>query len=290
MNRNKIKSMVDDLNDKLIRNIGDEIETLTIVGSYAFGKMSESHPDINLFLCLNEHADAMTYIKLSNVLAEIIKEYASSFVVRPDYRPFKFPYPFLKGKEEVFVNLIIVNIKDKDGDFPFGLPKHFLNGIKQARKVVYGNDILGKMDFDFDRDYLLMAGVLYLNIFKFQLLRAPISYDLDKDFHLVFNECLTNGKMIAYLGIEIALTDEEIKNKEYMNYIFNKENMVKFYEQKYNNKASKAVELILEGRKEYNVWKKDKDRAREMFTASYDLCNMIDEKIKTLLSERRTDQ
>lgn len=284
MNKNKIKSMIKDLNDKLIEDIGDEIETLTIVGSYAFEKMSESHPDINLFLCLNEIANAMTYIKISNVLTEIIKKYSESFIVRPDYRPFKFPYPYFKGKDEVFVNLIIVNIKDKEGDFPFGLPKHFLNGIKQARKVVYGNDILGGMDFDFDKNYLLMAGVLYLNIFKFQLLRAPISYDMDKDFDLVFNECLTNGKMIAYMGVEIVLTDEEIKSKKYMEYISNKESMIRFYKENYGGKASKLIDFILSGRANYLSWKNKKEKSIEMFKAGFELSEIVDEMLKYQLN------
>lgn len=275
----KIKDMVDDLTGKLIKEISDKTETLTIVGSYAFDKISESCPDINLFLCLKENANAETYLKISNVLTEIINKYSDDFIVRPDFRPFKFPYPFYKGDYEVFVNLIVVSMKDKKGDFPFGLPKHFLNGIKQARKVLYGSDVLGDTNFDFDKNYLLMAGKLYLNIFKFQLLRAPLSYDMSKDFDLAFNESLKNGKMIAYLGVEIVLTEEEIRNGEYMKYIANKESMVDFYKERYGKAASQFVVFLLQARDNYGAWKKNKRKAKDTFKMAYGLCDIVHDKL-----------
>ncbi|GAI58048.1 unnamed protein product, partial [marine sediment metagenome] len=160
---------------------------------------------------------------------------------------------------------------------------NFLYGIKQSRKVIFGNDILGEIDFSFNKNYLLKIAPIDLKIFKFQLLRSPLSYDLDNDFDLFLNECLVLGKMISYLGVEIVLTDDEIKNGDHLNYIFNKRNMLRLYREKYNQEVSKNVEYILYVRENYRILKKLKSNAIKLFRASYNLEIEVERKLKEVI-------
>lgn len=105
MNQNELKIKIDeavnDLISQLKEQISDKIECLALTGSYAINKISLDKPDVNIFLCLNEKASADTYIEIGEILTDLVNKYSDYFSIKPEFRPFKFPSPFVE-KEPKF--------------------------------------------------------------------------------------------------------------------------------------------------------------------------------------------
>ncbi len=279
MNQNELKTKIDkavnDLISQLKEQVSDKIECLALTGSYAINKMSLDKPDVNIFLCLNEKASADTYIKIGEILTDLVNKYSDYFSIKPEFRPFKFPSPFVKKEPEVLMNLNICSILDKEGEFPFGVPKSVLIGFLNMQKVVYGKDVLGSLNLNFDKEYIIKVAFRDLPIMRIQLKNAPLAYNLKKDLSLLMNESIVNGKTTAYLGVELALTDEELKNNQALEFIQDKEKMVSFFEKRYSPKTADFVKEILEARKNFNSWKNDKEKVYQTFKAAHNLAEDV---------------
>lgn len=59
-----------------------------------------------------------------------------------------------------------------------------------------------------------------------------LSHDED-EYDLFFNEVLTTAKNFVSLGVEIAMSDEELAENKYVYYVENKEKLVDFYKERY---------------------------------------------------------
>lgn len=282
--------MVDEFLQDLRTSIGDHIRSLCVVGSYVLKRVSKSHPDVNIFLCLKHDAPSEVYLRIGEILTKTIRNYSDYFTVRPDFRPYRFPYPLDKGKPEVFLNLIIVDDAEVTGDFPFGLPKNFLNGIKQSRRLEFGEDILRDMDLSFDRKYLLKMAYQYIDIFSFQLVRIPLSFDIDRDFDQILNESMICGKMLAYLGVELAQSDKELASGEHARYIEDKRRMIDFYRLRYGKNAADAVKFILEARDNYDRWKRSKEKALKTFGNAVEISRILKAKLYSLSENDSTTE
>ena len=273
--KSKIDRAVNDLISQLKERIGDKIECLALVGSYAIDKMSLDKPDVNIFLCLNEKASADTYLEIGEILTNLIHKYSDYFSIRPEFRPFKFPSPFIKKEPEVLINLNVHSILDKEGEFPFGVPKSVLKGFLSMQKVIYGKDVLGSLNLDFDKEYIIKVAFRDLSIMRMQLKNAPLAYNLKKDLSLLMHESIIHGKTIAYLGVELATPDEELKSGRTLEFIRDKEKLVLFFKKRYNEETAGFVKKILEARKNFNSWKNEEEKVYEIFRAAYNLAEVV---------------
>jgi len=277
--KTELDAMMEDLFSRLQLGLEDALEGVTLTGSYAIGKFSPSRPDINFFLFLKPNPPAKIYLTLGEIFTDLIDRYADTFIIRPEFRPFKFSQPRGKGKLEVFLNPLIADLGEKLADPPFGISKNVLHGMKEMRKVTYGPDILGEMDLTFGKEAVVKSALRDLSIFKVQLIRAPSTYDLNKDYPLLFNESFIIGKMTLGWGLEVASSDEELRKGNHLEYFKNKEKMVDFYKKNYGGAAAESVKTILDARDHYIEWKDDKGKAYLLFTEAYNLINTVWDKL-----------
>ena len=94
-------------------------------------------------------------------------------------------------------------------------------------------------------------------------------------------QALTNGKNMCYLGIEVAMTEEELSSKVYTNYIRNKETIADFYRERYGEDAAEIVKKIFDAREHYLTYKRDAKKAIEIFDAALKIGEIIQYKLFT---------
>lgn len=278
METQELKKNLDDMLDHLFLELRKRLESslrgIALTGSYTTGKFSSSRPDINFFLFL-EGPSAQTYLALGEVFTDLIRKYEGTFVIRPEFRPFKFPYPVAQKGVEVFINPLIADLAEKDLDHPFGISKPVLHGTQQMRKVIFGPDILGSLDLSFGKKEVIEAALRDLAIFKLQLIRAPSTYVLDEDISLLFNEALIVGKMTIGWGVEVCSSDKELRDGDHLKYLKDRKKTMEFYRKNVSPEAANSVKTILEARDKYGEWKNDKEKAYLVFTESYNLLNVV---------------
>lgn len=278
-----LDKMLNELFAELKKQMGKNLKGITLTGSYVTGKFSPSRPDINFFLFIGPNPPAKTCLALGKVLTWLIEKYDGKFAIRPEFRPFKYPYPTAKKGLEVFINPLLADLAEKDADPPFGISVPVLNGMSAVRKVTFGPDFLGNLDLTFGKEVIIKSALRDLSIFKLQLMRAPSAYNLNRDYQLLFNESLICGKMAIGWGIEVASSDEELKSGAHLKYIKNRKETIDYYKKYYDEKTAKSVEIILEARDKYDSWKKDKQKAFLVFTEAYNLISTIWKKLLSQL-------
>lgn len=280
----KLDELINDLSSLLKERIGGSCEGLTLVGSCAVGKMSLARPDIGIFLPLKKGTSPDVFLSIGEIFTELIEKYKGTFAIRPEFRPFKFSYPLNKKDLEVFISGSIVRIEEKDLEFPFGIPKNVLAGMRRARKVLWGQDILEEIDTSVDKAYLVKASFRDVGMFRLQLSLTPSIYNLNTDYDMLFSEALNWGKMATRWGIAVAATEEETKSGEYLSKFANLQDMIPFYEERYGLEIAKSVEVILEARDKYDQWKNDKEKAYFVYKEAYNLIEAIWEKLLSVSS------
>lgn len=261
------------LNSQMQSRLGDRIETLMYLGSYAQGRISLDRPDINYVLIWKNRGTSDDYLTLGEILSEAISEFLDRFVVRPEFRPYKFSYPVARKERDVFVNISCFDMADKDRKF--FLPEYVLDGFKHSRKMLYGTDVFADMEFEVTKQSILESAMRKLASHKIQLDRVPLTYDIERDFDLIFNESLDHGKNVAYFGVEVAMTDDQIRSKEYLEVIGDKRKLMQFYERHYSEDAGSALRTVLESRDHYKMWKNERQRAVDVYRAAFLLHNEV---------------
>jgi len=256
------------------QKLNARIESLYAVGSYAFGKMSMDRPDLNFLLILSEYATPSDYLVIGEICREIPKDFRKHCSVRVEFRPFRYIYPKIRSSYDVFLNPIIVSTNEiRMRGMIFS--KWFTEGMKGTNKLLFGKDFLPSVSVGTISKQDIFQGALFdLPFFTIPLTRAPAQYD-DDECDLLFNEALTNGKNICYLGIEIAMNENELKEKKYLNYIENKETIADFYNEHYGKEASKIVATIFEAREHYLEYKNCREKADEMFDCALRIADHV---------------
>src|SRR3989304_7546957 len=277
MNDKNVHSKIEDLtkflSEEINSKLGKRVHSLMYVGSYAKGKISKSRPDINYVLIWEVRGTADDYLTLGKILTEATSKFLKHFVIRPEFRPFKFGYPIQRKMYEVFINISCLN--SVDNNQKFFLPDYVLDGFKHSRKMIFGTDVFGNMEFNVTKQGLLAGAMQKLASHKIQLDRIPLVYNLDKDIDLVFNESLDHGKNLAYFGVEVAMSEEEIKKKDYLTVIEDKSRLLEFYEQGFPPPATAALKIILDSRDHYREWKNDWGHAVEVYKAAFMLHGLL---------------
>jgi len=288
MNEEQKKILVEDVAknfEKACKKVlGERLHSFYMVGSYAFGKISLDRPDINYLLILKESAIPKDYLKLGDICREIVETFKKQCSVRIEFRPFRYIYPKIRKDYDVFLNPIVLSLQEIKG-MGCIFNKWFTEGLKSANKLLFGSDLLPTLEVgEITREDIFQGAIFDLSFFIIPLTRAPAQYDED-EFDLLFNEAMTNGKNICYLGIELAMNDEELKNKEYVNYIQSKETIVDFYKERYGEEAAILVFKIFDARENYLQYKKDPQKAKEMFEVAVTLGDLV--KFKLFSSMKR---
>ena len=258
--------------------LGKRLESLYVTGSYAFNKISLDRPDINFLLILKGRATPDDYLTHGEICHQIIDRFNGDCSIRIEFRPFRYLYPKVRREYDVFLNPILISV-DEIRDMGCIFTKWFTEGLKSSNKLLYGNDFLSTIETEEITMQDLFKGAMFdLPFFMIPLTRAPAQYD-ESDTDLLFNEALVNGKMMSYLGMELALTEKELRNKVFVKYIQNKETIVSFYKERYGAHTGSLVSKIYEARKNYLKYKNDPERAKEIFKAALQLGEAIQRKL-----------
>ncbi len=284
MNDNEKMALVSEVTksfeDLCKKELENRLNSLYIVGSYAFGKISLDRSDVNFLLILKEKATSEDYLIIGKICRKVVKKFQDKCSVRIEFRPFRYIYPKIKRDYDVFLNPIIQSVEEiKNRGCIFN--KWFTEGMKNANKLLYGEDFLKTIEVGEITKQDVFQGALFdLAFFTIPLLRAPAQYDEDEQ-DLLFNEALTNGKNMCYLGIEVAMTEEELSSKAYTNYIRNKETIADFYRERYGEDAAEIVKKIFDAREHYLTYKRDAKKAIEIFDAALKIGEIIQYKLFT---------
>lgn len=279
MKKKWIDEMMDDFYSRLEEEC-DKLKSITVTGSYSTGKISLSRPDINLMVFFEPRLTAETSLKLGEIFSDLMEKYSEHFALRAEFRPFRFTQPQIQKAEEVFLNPLFLNMADKDMEpFPFGIKDDILEGMKSMREVVYGEDVMDEVELTVNLKRVIMGESQILPIMNYHLWRAPLIYGRE-DVYSFFNESFMLGKLAMYDGVELALSEEELSDKVYVEYISEKEKLRGFYRERYGEGMEDVVDTLLKARSNYNEWKNDPSKAREIFKTSFKMLNVLKEKLE----------
>ena len=76
-------------------------------------------------------------------------------------------------------------------------------------------------------------------------------------------------------GVTLALDENELAEKRWLQFVTDKEKLVQFYEERYDKATAKNVQLMLEVRDNWLKHKKDPEMAINMFRAAIEICTRI---------------
>ncbi|MFH0987147.1 MAG: hypothetical protein V1911_03835, partial [Candidatus Micrarchaeota archaeon] len=258
--------------------LGKRLESFYIFGSYAFGKVSLDRPDINLLFIFKEKAGPKDFLKIGELCRETADKFQDKCSVRFEFRPFRYLYPKVKREYDIFINPAITDMASIQATGVV-FQKWFTEGLKNANKLVHGSDVLKTIKVgDVTTEDLMKFGMMDLLFFQLPLERAPAQYGKSESEFLL-NESLCNAKNIAYLGIEMAMTDGELKQKKYVEYIQDKQKMIDFYKERYGAELSKKVAKVLDARDNYIKYKNSRAKAEEIFGIALELADAVKYKL-----------
>jgi predicted nucleotidyltransferase len=264
-----IDKLVSFLNLRIKRKLGNRLESVYVVGSYTQGKISLSRPDINWLLVHKDSIQDDSRWKLGEILTEAIDKFIDDFVIRPEFRPFKFSYPAKRG-QELFVNVSIVTNASSPDDFKKRnsfIPEYVFEGFKATRSLIFGKDILKGINFQVSKRSIHADAINKIASHKIQLDRIPLTYHLKRDIDLVFNESLSHGKNLLFFGVELLMSDKELKQRKFLDICGNHDKLLKFYKTRFPEVLD-YVQEILEAKKNFENWKSKPDKVKSLYFAS----------------------
>lgn len=263
--------------EKCQAEISGELEALYLFGSYAFGKISMDLPDINYLLVLKEGVDPDVFLKNADILRQVCNQFKDSATVMPEFRPFRYPYPILKGADfDVTLCPQYARMEDRHGPVPFGWG-WVLEAALQSRKIVFGKDVLTDVHQPPPtRDYIkAFFGPTFSHIWL-PLERAPFQYSLPEESHLLMHEAHKVAQMASIgFGVTLALNDKELEEKKWVEFVTDKERLVQFYYERYDEASAKNVELMLEVRRNWLTHRDDPEMAIKMYKAAVSICTRL---------------
>jgi hypothetical protein len=283
--KQKIDEMVNEIVDNVASKLGTYIESITLSGSYATGKMSLERPNINILVFVKPEPPATLYLETGRILYSAGKKYSEFFRFRIDPFPFRFIYPIGNSDLEVSVNLNFYEIADKDLIMwmtpdkkiraPFGAPEPVIQSFKAMRKVVFGTDVLGNMEFHVTHQDILLNVLREFPTYRLQLTRAPMTYNIDKDYELLATEAIQIGKSCLNSAAAVLLDQESIEQGKHLELFDDKKKLLEFLQQNGSPNLAKWAEIILNARDNFLEVKNDKKKVLELYDAAYNVLNII---------------
>lgn len=280
----KLKKVIDnfigELIQKLITNLKDYLESITIAGSYGIKRISLQRPNVNILIFLKPHSQAHVILRIGEIIYQTSQNYLQYFSLKVDSFPFRLGLREGEKDLQLILSPRILFMDEKKDYPPFNIACNVLKGMREMRKVVYGSDPLENVNLEYSReDFLNWAYSDIGNLAKNMLILTPISYNLEKNKDLIVIESIGYGKMALTWGTELFLNDKDIKTNKHIELIKNKENMVKFYKL-INRELGKATEIILDARNKVYAYKNSKRKTEELFNASIYAINKIFKEVK----------
>ncbi len=278
--KKNVEKLVSFINQRIKKKLGNRLESVYLVGSYTKGKLSLSRPDINWLLVHKEPVQDDSRWKLGEILTEAIDKFINDFVVRSELRPFKFSYPLKRG-EDVFVNISIVSSASSSDEFKRRnsfIPEYVFEGFKSSRKLVFGKDVLKDIVFQVSKKAIHADAMGKIISHKVQLDRIPLGYHLNRDVDLIFNESLSHGKNLLYFGVELLMSDEELKEKKFLKVFHDREKLLELYKTRFPE-AAELAQKILVAKEHFEDWKYDPKKAKEVYLTASSFSTLLFRKI-----------
>ncbi|NOY14741.1 MAG: hypothetical protein GXP43_00810 [bacterium] len=265
--------------DKTKARLIHRLNSFYIVGSFAFGKISLDRPDINFLLIFKTAPTPQDYLVIGKICRQLEEAFSQEATIKIEFRPFRYIKPVYKHSFEISINPIITSLPEINAMNGVVFNKWFTQGLKSANKLLLGQDFLGSLAVaPITAQDLKDKAMLDLIFFSTPLSRAPAQYS-QEDSNLLLNESLVNAKNIIYLGIEVAMSDQELADKKYLGYIKNKPKMIDFYQERYTPAAAQMVKKVLEVRSNYLQFKNNPAAAKQIFEIALAMADIVRNKL-----------
>lgn len=280
-----LKEIVKEIVEDLKVEIGSYIESITLVGSYAIGKISYQRPNINILVFLKPNHPAKVHLSIGKILRRVGKKFSKNLRFRIDPFPFRFVFPIGKGEPEVTVNMNPFYMEEKDLvtfigpkktiKTPFGVAEVIMQGMKNTRKVLYGSDVLGSMDFSISHEAVVYSVPREVFLYDLMLTRAPMTYDIDKDYDLLATEALEVGKTTLVLLAEVLLDNESLKKGRHLELNADKKKLLEFLRKTKIKGLADWAETIISARDNFLEVKKDKAKVLALYEAAFNIVRTV---------------
>ncbi len=268
--------------------IGHDLEALYLFGSHAFDKLNLNMPDINYFLLLKEGVDPSVFLTHADMLRDLINEYKGKARILVEFRPNRYIYSSEKDVGFDFViNPQYGRMEDRHGDVPFGWGWVF-EAFLRTRKIVFGHDALVDVHQPvLTIDYIKKYFPATFSHIWLPLERAPIQFHLPEDNYLLLHEALKVAQNAAIgFGVNLALNEAELKEKKWLEFVYDKNKLIPFYKDRYDEKTAQNVVLLLEVRDNWDKYKNDVVMGQKMYRAAVSICTSLKAKYIDIVSGR----
>lgn len=280
-----LKEIVEEIVEGLKTEISDCIENITLVGSYAIGKISYQRPNVNILIFLKPNHPAKTHLAIGRTIRQVAKKFSKNFRFRIDPFPFRFVFPIGEGEPEVTVNLNPFYMEEqnlvtfvgpnKAIRTPFGVAEVIMQGMKDTRKVLYGSDVLGDMDFSINHEAVIYAVPREVFLYDLVLTRAPMTYDIDKDYDLLATEALEVGKTTLVLLAEVLLDDDSLKKGRHLELNADKHKLLEFLKNQKIGGLAEWAGVVISARDNFLEVKKDKAKTVALYEAAFNIMRTV---------------
>lgn len=275
----EISQAIDNLVREIVKNLSEELshclESVTLIGSYTLGKISLERPNVNFLIFTKPNVSANEYLKIGEIFYTVSKKCLNYFSVKIDSPPYRTGFPIGNKELQLVLSPNVLNIVQKNDNPPFGVPLNVLEGMKSTRKIVFGSDPLKDINVKHTKkDVIKWAffdiGILYRN----QLIRAPLTYDVTEHLNILADESLEIGKVALMWGTEIFLSGDDWKKGKHLELIKDKEKMFKFYNG-IDKKLGKDARVVLDARLNFHQYKTNKVKAYKLYNSAYNLITAV---------------
>lgn len=246
-----------------------------MIGSYTLGKISLERPNVNFLIFTKPNVSANDYLKIGEIFYDASRNYLKHFSIKIDSPPFRTGFPIGDKNLQLVLSPNVLNILQKNDNPPFGIPLNVIEGMKTTRKVVFGSDPLKEVKVKHTKQDIIRwaffdIGIIYRN----QLIRAPLSYDVTKHLNILADESLEIGKVALMWGSEIFLNEKDWEKGKHIELIKNKEEMIKFYSD-IDKQLGRDAKIIVEARQNFSQYRTDKDKAYKLYNSAYNVINAV---------------
>jgi len=265
--------------------IGKDLEALYLFGSYAFGKISLDIPDINYLLLLKEGVAPDVFLTHAQILRELTNKFRDVATVIAEFRPNRYIYPRIEGADfDVSLCTQYARMEDRHGPVPFGWG-WVLEALLRSRKIVFGRDALAEVHQPPPtKDYIKTFFPPTFSHIWLPLERAPFQYHLPEEGYLLMHEAHKVAQMASIgFGVTLALNEKELEETKWLEFVTDKDKLVRFYKERYDEASARNVQLMLEVRDNWRKHKKDPEMAIKMYRAAIEICTRIKAKYGELL-------
>ena len=255
------------------------LESFYLVGSFVSGGISPDRPDLNYLLIFKKNVLPENYLMIGQITQALETRFAQLTSIRIEFRPFRYIIPHYHHDFEISINPIIISTAEITNMGNVIFNPWFTHALKSNHKLLFGKDYLRSLSPPIPNHQMLKTAAFFdLAFFTLPLSRAPAQYTPHQT-HLFLSEALINAKNIAYLGVEVAMTNAELAKHQYLKYIHHKEKLINFYKRRYSPKVAKMISVILDTRQNYLRYRNNSQKAQQIFSISLNLGHIVRQKL-----------